>query len=132
MPEHIHLLTNPRTATPDLGRYLALIKQPFSKQIKELLIAKESELIRELTVPERPGKTCFRFWREGAGYDRNVFSPTAITHTIDYIHHNPVRRGLCEKAAEWKWSSASDYLDEPPRQQRPELPFIHGLPSGAV
>jgi putative transposase len=26
---------------------------------------------------------------------------------IDYIHLNPVRRGLVKKATEWKWSSAA-------------------------
>ena len=29
---------------------------------------------------------------------------------IDYIHMNPVRRGLCEKPEEWRWSSADWYL----------------------
>ena len=27
----------------------------------------------------------------------------------DYIHLNPVRRGLCERAVQWKWSSAGHY-----------------------
>jgi putative transposase len=28
---------------------------------------------------------------------------------IEYIHLNPVRRGLVERAVDWKWSSASWY-----------------------
>jgi putative transposase len=28
---------------------------------------------------------------------------------IDYIHHNPVRRDLCEHATDWEWSSARWY-----------------------
>ncbi len=89
-------------------------------------------LTRKLTVRERPGKTCFRFWQEGPGFDRNLFTPDAIAASIAYIHHNPVARGLCQKAIDWNWSSARYFLCEPPRQQYPDLPFIHGLPVGAL
>jgi putative transposase len=30
---------------------------------------------------------------------------------IDYIHLNPVRRGLVERASDWKWSSAAWFED---------------------
>ena len=76
-------------------------------------------------------KFCFRFWQEGPGFDRNIFSPEALEASIDYIHNNPVKRGLCQKAADWKWSSARYYLLDPARQQFPELPHIHGVPPGA-
>lgn len=126
MPEHVHLLVNPRSPEPNFGRYLARLKQPFSKQIKEILAGHDSRLLRQLTVQERPGKASFRFWQEGPGFDRNIDSKEAISAAIDYIHRNPVRRGLCERAVEWKWSSARYYLWEPPRQQFPELPTIEG------
>ncbi|MCA9218462.1 MAG: hypothetical protein KDB27_35580 [Planctomycetales bacterium] len=85
----------------------------------------------KLTVRERPGKNSFRFWQEGPGFDRNIFSPDAIQASIDYIHDNPSKRGLCKRAVDWKWSSARYYLFEPPRQQFEELPYIHGIPDGA-
>ena len=132
MPEHVHLLVYPTNATPDLDHYLARIKQPFSAEVHELLEACHSPLLRQLMVRERPGKTVFRFWQEGPGYDRNLDSPAAITASIDYMHNNPVQRGLCQRAVAWKWSSAHWYLGDPPRQQDPELPFIHGLPPGAL
>ena len=128
MPEHVHLLTVPLDDRPEFGKYLARIKRPFSKSIKDILIQSGSELLEQLTVRERPGKTCFRFWQEGAGYDRNLFSQEAIRHAIDYIHENPPRRGLCRRAIAWKWSSARYYLGEPSKQQAPDLPLIHGPP----
>ena len=93
MPEHVHLL-------------VARTKQPTSRQIKELLIGAGSSLVERLTVRERPGKSCFRFWQEGPGFDRNIFTAAAIEASINYIHQNPVKRGLCKRAVEWKWSSA--------------------------
>jgi hypothetical protein len=59
-------------------------------------------------------------------------SPEAIETVIDYIHQNPVRRGLVKRAVDWTWSSASWYLVNPPREQRVGLPIIHGLPAGAL
>ncbi len=132
MPEHVHLLVVPSTSEPGIDRYLAFIKQPFSKSMKELLLDIKSPLVDRLTVQERPGKTCFRFWQEGPGYDRNLNTPTSIEAAIDYIHQNPARRGLVARAVDWKWSSASWYLLNPPRQQLAGLPFVHGLPMGAL
>jgi putative transposase len=130
MPEHVHLLVYPTVPEPEIGRLLAFIKQPFSKEIKQILDKSKNELLRQLTVQERPGKVCFRFWQEGAGFDRNLFTPVALKASIDYIHNNPVKRGLCEKATDWIWSSARFYLHEPLRQQFSELPHLHGLPQG--
>ncbi len=132
MPEHLHLLVYPRPEKPDIGRYLARIKQPCSKQIKEILVARRARLLEQLTVQERPGKTCFRFWQEGPGFDRNIFSNKATEDSINYLHNNPVRRGLGDRAVDWNWSSARYYLLEPGRQQFPELPHVHGLPAGAL
>lgn len=91
MPEHVHLLVYPTLPEPNIGLFLARLKQPFSKEIKELLIQNKSSLLEQLTVRERPGKCCFRFWQEGPGYDRNIFSSDALDASIDYIHTNPVK-----------------------------------------
>ena len=29
--------------------------------------------------------------------------------TVEYIHWNPVRRGLVKRAEEWQWSNAIEY-----------------------
>jgi putative transposase len=132
MPEHVHLIVYPTSPNPSVSFCLARIKQPFSKQIKEILAEQHSQLLSKLTVQERPGKTCFRFWQEGPGFDRNLYSPEAISGSLEYIHSNPVKRGLCQSVVDWKWSSARYYLDLPAQQQYPELPMIHGLPEGAI
>ncbi len=121
MPEHVHLLVVPLATDSNVSRLLARTKQPASKQIKQLLVEANSSLVKTLTVRERPGKFCFRFWQEGPGFDRNLFSPEAITASMDYIHLNPVKRGLCEKATDWKWSSAQFYLGE---TTDPDLPTL--------
>ncbi|WP_145348974.1 REP-associated tyrosine transposase [Rosistilla ulvae] len=131
MPEHVHLLVLPLCPEPDIGLLLAAMKQPFSRQIKQILIDRNSSLLERLTVQERPGKKCFRFWQAGPGFDRNIYSAKAIAASIDYIHTNPVTRGLCKRAIDWKWSSARYYHAEPMFQQCSNLPTIARLPPQA-
>jgi putative transposase len=68
MPEHVHLLIVPRQKGPEIGKLLARFKQPFSKYVKEMLVENHARLLADLTIRERPGKSSFRFWQEGAGF----------------------------------------------------------------
>ncbi len=46
------------------------------------------------------------FAASAGGYDRNAYEPHTLLAMIEYIHANPVRRGLVKRAEDWKWSSA--------------------------
>jgi putative transposase len=127
MPEHVHLLAYPSIHEPRLDLLLKAIKRPFSFRVKRALAAARSPLLGELTIRERPGVERFRFWQEGGGYDRNLRTESAVLASIAYIHLNPARRGLCERAVHWKWSSAGRY-DLPDEATDPDLPAISGLP----
>ncbi len=132
MPEHVHLLVYPEGPDVSLGRYLARVKQPFSKEIRDVLVERRSELLGSLMVRERPGKMCFRFWQEGPGFDRNLFEPKAIEASVAYIHENPVKRRLCYRDVDWRWSSARFYSEDRFAPPDDGLPTIHGLPDGAL
>ena len=44
-------------------------------------------------------------------YDRFEISDREILlQKLNYIHNNPVKKGLIDKAEEWKWSSANYYV----------------------
>ena len=126
MPEHVHLLVQPTCDESPVSSLLKAIKRPFSYRIKQRPIESSSPLLKKLTIRQRPGVMTFRYWQEGPGYDRNMTSPKAILSAIDYIHENPVRRGLCRRTVDWKWSSARHYLnsDDP---GDPDLPRIRPM-----
>jgi putative transposase len=126
MPEHVHLLVDPTSAEPAIDKLLYAIKRPFSHRMKLHFEAVASRWRDRLTVRDRPGKLAFRFWQEGPGYDRNLSGSSAIVAAIDYIHRNPVRRGLVERARDWKWSSCRWYESEK-QEIDAVLPTIHGL-----
>jgi putative transposase len=84
MPEHVHLLVSePKKAV--LSKALQALKLSVSVQSKQ-----------------RP------FWQVRY-YDFNVYSPGKRSEKIDYMHRNPVRRGLVADPMDWLWSSYHHY-----------------------
>jgi putative transposase len=109
MPEHVHLLVFPGDQSSTIDLLLRAIKRPYSYRIKRLLEQPESPLLSRLTIRQRPGVSTFRYWQEGPGYDRNLDNTNSVLAAIDYIHLNPVRRDLVDRAIDWQWSSARWY-----------------------
>jgi putative transposase len=105
MPEHVHLILRPRR--PDLGiaAVLKAIKQPVGQRGVAFMEAHAPRWLSGITRV-RCGRTERLFWQSGGGYDRNLVEPQTLAAAIDYIHQNPVRRGLVSRAVDWRWSSA--------------------------
>jgi putative transposase len=110
MPEHAHILTVPWDGASDASALLFAVKRPASFRIKQAMARTRDPLLSELIIRERPGKTAFRFWQEGPGHDRNIHDDDQLIHALNYIHANPVTRGLCQRPEDWAWSSARQYL----------------------
>ena len=56
-------------------------------------------------------RPAFRFWQEGAGYDRTIGRRESVEAAVAYIHDNPVRKGLVAAPDRWPWSSWAAYHD---------------------
>lgn len=108
MPEHVHLIVHPRHPVYEIADIRKAIKEPAGRKAIAYLRANASDWMPKIT--RRRGKreeSCF--WMSGGGYDRNVLKPATLLRAIEYIHLNPVRRGLVVRASDWKWSSAAWY-----------------------
>ena len=101
MPDHVHLIVLPVQGA--ISPVLRGLKQGFSRQI--LTEWREADDPR-LSLVATSGSQC-RFWQRGGGYDRNIRSPDELRRHTEYIHTNPVRRGLVERPEDWKWSSCA-------------------------
>lgn len=112
MPEHVHLIIYPRQEHYDVCAILKSIKQPMGRKAVTYLRRHAPHWLERITV--RCGNRVERrIWQSGGGYDRNITEASTLLFMIDYIHQNPVRRGLVALAADWRlralWiSSASD------------------------
>ncbi len=108
MPEHVHVLVYPGDAPQQMSRFLQAAKELVARKAIRYLKANTPEWLARITVREG-ARVRHRFWQPGGGYDRNITSAEALRGVVDYIHANPVRRGLVARAEEWEWSSARWY-----------------------
>ena len=103
MPEHIHLLLFPYRPSYSISQILRSIKQSVSRKAVNWLKENQPGLLNQMVV-EQPRKT-YRFWQDGGGYDRNIFTRETAVNSAQYIHMNPVRRKLVETVDLWHYSS---------------------------
>ena len=91
MPEHVHLvMSEPREGTP--STILQVLKQRVSRQMH-----------KGAGTSDQP------FWQRRF-YDVNIWNEKKLQEKLDYIHANPVKRGLVEHPRDWVWSSWSHYF----------------------
>jgi putative transposase len=129
MPEHVHLLICPRQAAYDISAILSTVKQSVSKRAVLFVKNEAPQFARWMADPRPDGGQSLRFWQRGGGYDHNMWTPRRIWEKINYIHANPVRRGLVCRPNEWVWSSCRDYAgtrepDWPLPIDRGSLPYM--------
>lgn len=110
IPEHVHLLVCPRQTKYDIADIRDGIKSPVGRKGIKYIQEQAPQWLPKVT--RMRGKKMERlFWQSGGGYDRSVIAPGTLMEIVDYIHMNPVRRGLVEKPGQWKWSSATWYVN---------------------
>jgi putative transposase len=115
MPDHIHLLTD----SPDKpSKVLQFIKGIVSRRVLGYLKEKKYETsLRKLQHDDWKRNHRYSLWQ----HDSDVFSVTSesmFMQKLNYIHLNPVRAGLVERANEYRWSSAR-YWSKCPSDDEP-------------
>ncbi len=108
MPEHVHLLIWPRLPEYPVSRVSWAIKRGFARRVIGRWRELDAEILNELGARDEQ----VRFWQRGGGYDRNILDGSELSEKIRYIHENPVRRGLADRAEDWAWSSARWYAGD--------------------
>ena len=105
MREHVHLLISegPK-CTPSL--VLKVLKQRVSRDLRK---RKRRVAIGQMRLVFKDGDAELpRFWQPRF-YDFNVYSAKKIREKLEYMHSNPVKRGLLRNPSDWLWSSFLSY-----------------------
>jgi REP element-mobilizing transposase RayT len=110
MWDHMHLLTSCNSATSDVLRYLKGITA--RRVIDHLKEKGHFSSLAKLQHEERNRNHQYSLWQT----ERNVlpvFSEGMFMEKVNYIHQNPVRAGLSERAEDYRWSSARIWRRRP-------------------
>ncbi|MFH1479008.1 MAG: transposase [Candidatus Omnitrophota bacterium] len=91
MPDHIHMLIQPLTKQYDISTIMKEIKGTFAREYN-IMIRKRGDI-----------------WQRKF-YDSIIRDEESLLIRINYTFENPVRKGIVNKATEYKFSSARSYI----------------------
>lgn len=118
MPEHVHLIIVPALPEFPLSKVLPVLKRRFAEQVIRRWKQLRAPVLKLIRQPDGS----YRFWQHGGGFDRNVRDDSELWEKMNYIHVNPVKRGLAESPVDYPWSSARWYSG--PREREVEIDSI--------
>ena len=114
MSNHIHLILQSKTCK--LSDLIRDFKKFTSKNIlKKIINEPESrrewllERFKKATETHSRNKN-YQLWQYG-NHAEEIYSHKFMWSKLDYIHLNPVRVGIIEKASHYRYSSASNYVN---------------------
>jgi putative transposase len=101
MPDHIHLIVW-FAKTGELSRFIQSLKRKSSYRIRNWFRKNSPGYHSEFGEGDH-------FWQPKY-YSFEIHNHSKLEEKLDYIHLNPVRAGLVDKAIDWRWSSARKYI----------------------
>ena len=107
LENHCHFVVQSKALDHDIARY----KSYTAKQMIQYLSKNNvKQILEQLAFYKKAHKIdrAYQFWQEGV-HPELIQSDEMMRQKIDYIHHNPVKRGCVDKAEHWRYSSARDY-----------------------
>lgn len=107
MDSHIHMVVT----APDTTCFMRDFKSFTGKRVVALLEADGKDwLLGRLEFFKKEYKTesHYQVWQEGF-HPQVISSEEMLRQKMDYVHLNPVRRGLVSAPEYWVYSSASNY-----------------------
>jgi REP element-mobilizing transposase RayT len=103
MPDHLHLLTGCPKTSADV---LRCVKGITARRVIDYLKEHDYQSsLAKLQHDEWKRKHSYSLWQQEKNVF-SVFSEGVFMQKIDYIHLNPVRAELVERAIDYRWSSA--------------------------
>ncbi|HET7213822.1 MAG TPA: transposase [Terriglobia bacterium] len=114
MPEHFHLLLKPQSADAT-SRIMQCLKSRVATGILRHLRENQDRswcrktLARLALPPTVHDESHYRVWQRRF-YPYGIYSEKKQLEKLDYIHNNPVTRGLVGSPGDWLWSSWRFYF----------------------
>jgi len=114
MPDHFHLLFKPQPAD-SASVAIKELKEETAKRILKTLRENlhhpwcRKTLPRLRLPPTVHDESHFRLWQRRF-HPFNVFTEEKRREKLNYMHNNPVKRGLVKFPSDWPWSSWRYYF----------------------
>jgi REP element-mobilizing transposase RayT len=110
LENHLHWIAAGETLSEQLGRFKSYTARRILDELDRRGFA---TLLQELHYYKLRHKTdqTYQLWQEGS-HPQQVSSDTMMLQKLEYMHHNPLRRGYVDDPVHWRYSSARDYAGQ--------------------
>ena len=98
LPDHLHAVWTLPTGDSDYSGRWRAIKSGFVRCLRAQGISLSANSKGEYDVWQR------RFW------EHQIRDEADLARHVDYVHINPVKHGLVERAIDWQWSTFHRYV----------------------
>jgi len=110
LENHLHLVAQ----SDDLNRDMARFKSYTSKQLLAYLTENNvRQILEQLAFYKKAHKDdrAYQFWQEGY-HPEWIQNDEMMRQKVEYVHHNPVKRGYVDFPEHWRYSSARSYAGQ--------------------
>jgi REP element-mobilizing transposase RayT len=118
MPNHVHVVSDGSLKPSETLRFLNGISG--RRVIDYLKETNYMTSLAKLRDAEKARGHVYSLW-DGHSHALPLFSENFVLQRVNYIHQNPVRAGLVERAEDYRWSSVRCWKRWP-RDDEPLLP----------
>jgi putative transposase len=107
MPEHFHLICQSDKLVQTIQSIKSFTAKRIIKTYKDL---KRNDILEQFQINKKKYKldSNYQIWLEGFK-PKEIISQDMFIQKSNYIHFNPVKRGLVKEIEEYEYSSARDY-----------------------
>jgi putative transposase len=110
MENHLHLIASAENLGNEISSFKSFTARRCIDYYKE---SGNNNILEQLSIYKLPHRKdrSYQFWQAGM-HPKRIVDNTMMHQKIDYIHHNPVRKGYVDEPEAWLYSSARDYSGE--------------------
>jgi putative transposase len=105
---HLHAIV----AGPDLANTIGNLKKFTARELLSQLKTEGRDWLRkqlEFFCARHKTASTHQVWQEGV-HPQSIPSDTMMLQKLEYLHNNPVKRGLVAAPEHWRYSSAHEWL----------------------
>jgi putative transposase len=110
LENHLHLIAHSPALDKDVQRFKSYTAKGLIAALEAGHARRSLAMLRLFKAPHKVQST-YQVWEEGS-HPQRIEDEVVMRQKLDYIHHNPVKRGYVDLPEHWRWSSARNYLGQ--------------------
>ena len=107
MEDHLHLIASAHNLSKEIGDFKSFTARSIINYLQETQATSTLSELKRHKLPHKKDRS-FQVWQEGS-HPQLIRGTKVMKQKIEYIHSNPVKKGLVDDPMLWIYSSIRNY-----------------------